>query len=261
MDSYSGWVSSSASQLSVLAEFRNLFCYIFKPDLDCLCLTQIFSDPSFISCCYTLLLSMMTENDDKMWYIVAPCFGWQKRRVTRHLCLKAVALEMHNVLSGASLTWQMHFKFCHGGKSWALPLDLLSTNYKILLFIKFLLLLCLIVVKNKRHMLCWDWRQWRILHSASESWKLLSPGLGSREKKYFISESWWGLRSAIWRAADSVKGKQPHAASVLCGTCKIRYIFRGNDERSYLHGLARPPYLFPGLSYCLCYFCKRFLSF
>lgn len=75
----SGWISSSASQISVLAEFRNLVCYIFKPDFDLLPLTPdvLWSKFYFL----VLLLSMMTDNDDKTWSIVAPCFGSQREEV------------------------------------------------------------------------------------------------------------------------------------------------------------------------------------
>lgn len=71
VDSYSGWVSSSVSQISALAEFRNLVCYIFKPHLNLLTLTLgiLWSNLYFLA----LVPGKMTENNDKTRYRVAPC--------------------------------------------------------------------------------------------------------------------------------------------------------------------------------------------
>lgn len=70
--SYSGGVRSSASQVSAVAEFRNLVCCIFKPDLDLLPRTPgIFWAKFYFP---VLLLSMRTEDNGRAWYRAAPMF-------------------------------------------------------------------------------------------------------------------------------------------------------------------------------------------
>lgn len=113
---------------------------------------------------------------------------------------------MVSVLWGALPASQTHLRFCHGGKSPPLPLDVLSTNYNMGPLVKFPPLCILLKWKTKGPDSTGIGETWS--HAAFESWKLFNQGLRSNDKKYFILVHDEAHAMCLGRWLNPVKSKQ-----------------------------------------------------